>query len=543
MRAFATLSVSLCVLAIISLGVAAPALQQSSYEDRKSPKSIECHEGKRYYEDEHGKIEECYKYKDDPKKDLHQESYKPEECQKGKRYYKGEDGKKEDCHKYKYNYDPKEDFLRGSPKPMECHKGKRYYKRDGKIEECRKYKHDSKKDSLRVRAGSFLSPNNTVPSVIPQVGGNHGNVVVSDDGADVSYDIYNKESELGYGYDVFYYDDAGYDGTTLTTGTTTTMLTSIQWQSITAESTESASPEVIPDGEDLTAVPPTTALLSGLLNVSFEVKDPALPQILIKNASHLSTTSTSASTTFHPTSVFDAAPSAPHPTANTHLPFNSSPSHSTIGHLSASLSTHAPTSQRPSSPIPHHPPGPLPSHSISHDSNSSDTSRPSPFHQHPPPKSNNAHSGPSVAQIFFEALGGVIGLVVVLAVARCFYIYRKTPASRRPPTPDIGEVERTMALLRPGRILNLGDRAVPPPPYQPAPDYDSVVATPSIGTSTTTNLSPACSTPTGVTQTRSVFPVSVPASASTSSSVPTPQSQESIPPNLPYRPPAVQVSV
>lgn len=71
--------------------------------------------------------------------------------------------------------------------------------------------------------------------------------------------------------------------------------------------------------------------------------------------------------------------------------------------------------------------------------------------------------------------------------------------NRRPSTPEIGEVERTLALLRPGRVLNLGDRIIPPPPYQRAPDYDSVVSSsaggtestdrhPSTSTNTTANL-------------------------------------------------------
>lgn len=89
---------------------------------------------------------------------------------------------------------------------------------------------------------------------------------------------------------------------------------------------------------------------------------------------------------------------------------------------------------------------------------------------HPPSK------GPSVAQIFFEVIGGVAGTVVLLALLRCIYVYRKTPANRRPPTPEVAQVDRTMALLRtvPWR---LPPDPPPPPPYQHAPDYTAVTCT------------------------------------------------------------------
>ena len=81
---------------------------------------------------------------------------------------------------------------------------------------------------------------------------------------------------------------------------------------------------------------------------------------------------------------------------------------------------------------------------------------------------------PNVAQIFFEVIGGVAGAVVLLAILRCIYVYRKTPSSRRPPTPEVAQIDRTLALLRTIPWRPPPDPP-PPPPYQPAPDYGAVV--------------------------------------------------------------------
>lgn len=66
MRAFTTVSVSLCLFAFFSLSFAAPAFDGH----KKSIKPAECEKGKRFYKDEHGKNVECHKFKDS-KKDFH----------------------------------------------------------------------------------------------------------------------------------------------------------------------------------------------------------------------------------------------------------------------------------------------------------------------------------------------------------------------------------------------------------------------------------------------------------------------------------------
>ncbi|KAF8529086.1 hypothetical protein BU17DRAFT_80242 [Hysterangium stoloniferum] len=87
-----------------------------------------------------------------------------------------------------------------------------------------------------------------------------------------------------------------------------------------------------------------------------------------------------------------------------------------------------------------------------------------------------ASNGPRIAQIFFEVLGGIAGLVVLLAISRCIYIYKRTPASRRTPPPEIREVDRALALFRRVPFSLLPDRP-PPPPYQPPPpEYNAVTA-------------------------------------------------------------------
>jgi len=85
---------------------------------------------------------------------------------------------------------------------------------------------------------------------------------------------------------------------------------------------------------------------------------------------------------------------------------------------------------------------------------------------------HSSKKGPNVAQIFFEVLGAVAGALVLLALLRCLYVYKRTPANRCPPTPEVGEVDRTLALLRnPPRL----DEPPPPPPYQHAPEYDTLM--------------------------------------------------------------------
>lgn len=293
----------------------------------------------------------------------------------------------------------------------------------------------------------------------------------------------------------------------------------------------------------------------------FLCREPAFEVVAISQ--NTSTTSSSKSSFFHPTSAFDAAPSHSNSqaaAATPHLPFSSSLLLSTpIGHHSTPQSTHAPMTQFSSTsgaPFPHHPPNPNPS--SSQQPNSSNTPFHPPFHPHPSPSTPTPHSkssGPSVTQIFFEVLGGVVGLAILLAIVRCIYVYRKTPSSRGSPTPEVGEVERTLALLRPGRILNLGDRIIPPPPYQNAPDYDTIVGSssggnespntyPSPDASTTANI-PSGTTPTiNIPNDTPILQTSISASDASASgsnlnAISTPRLPVSIPPNSTGRPPDV----
>jgi len=86
-----------------------------------------------------------------------------------------------------------------------------------------------------------------------------------------------------------------------------------------------------------------------------------------------------------------------------------------------------------------------------------------------------ASRGPSIAQIFFEVLGGIAGLVVLLAISRCIYIYKRTPASRRP-SPEIREVDRALALFRRVPLHLLPERPPPPPYPPPPPEYNAITA-------------------------------------------------------------------
>ena len=98
----------------------------------------------------------------------------------------------------------------------------------------------------------------------------------------------------------------------------------------------------------------------------------------------------------------------------------------------------------------------------------------------PMPTRSSAHGQPVVA-IVFEVLAGAAGLFIVLALARCLYSYKRTPARDR-----IGallnrhRLEREMEELERDRMARIS-RALepyrwrpPPPPYQHAPAYDSV---------------------------------------------------------------------
>ncbi|PIL37326.1 hypothetical protein GSI_01019 [Ganoderma sinense ZZ0214-1] len=96
---------------------------------------------------------------------------------------------------------------------------------------------------------------------------------------------------------------------------------------------------------------------------------------------------------------------------------------------------------------------------------------------------SSAHGQPVVA-IVFEVLAGAAGLFIVLALARCLYSYKRTPArdrigallNRHRLEREMEEMERDR-MARISRALEPYRWRPPPPPYQHAPEYDSVVNT------------------------------------------------------------------
>ncbi|RDX53900.1 hypothetical protein OH76DRAFT_1399057 [Lentinus brumalis] len=117
-----------------------------------------------------------------------------------------------------------------------------------------------------------------------------------------------------------------------------------------------------------------------------------------------------------------------------------------------------------------------------------------PFMPHPVPTrpvggphSSSSH-GQSAVAIVFEVLAGALGLFVLLALGRCWYSYRRVP-----PPDRIGallsrhQLEREMEeqqrdrMERVSRAMEAYRWRPPPPPYQPAPAYETVAATDSDG--------------------------------------------------------------
>ncbi|OSD04648.1 hypothetical protein PYCCODRAFT_1424028 [Trametes coccinea BRFM310] len=125
---------------------------------------------------------------------------------------------------------------------------------------------------------------------------------------------------------------------------------------------------------------------------------------------------------------------------------------------------HTSFSPSPGHPITHHfPPNPPPT--------AAPISTPAPA----------AKSQPPIA-IAFEVLGGIIALLVLLGLARCFIVWRRTPARDRiAALVDRHQLEREMEeqererMERLSRALEARRWRPPPPPYQPAPEYEEVV--------------------------------------------------------------------
>ncbi|KAI0375851.1 hypothetical protein BV20DRAFT_19295 [Pilatotrama ljubarskyi] len=115
-----------------------------------------------------------------------------------------------------------------------------------------------------------------------------------------------------------------------------------------------------------------------------------------------------------------------------------------------------------------------------------------PFTHHfppPPAPTSPPHSAPAQSQsgqppiaIAFEVLGGVIALGILVGLARCYIVWRRTPprdriaalVHRHQLEREMEEQERER-IARLSRALEARRWRPPPPPYQPAPDYEAVV--------------------------------------------------------------------
>ncbi|KZS97630.1 hypothetical protein SISNIDRAFT_546711 [Sistotremastrum niveocremeum HHB9708] len=88
--------------------------------------------------------------------------------------------------------------------------------------------------------------------------------------------------------------------------------------------------------------------------------------------------------------------------------------------------------------------------------------------RHPPGRSH----GQSGWIIALEVLGALIGCGLVFLLGRCFHSYRKTPQYQHARQESIEEIRQQM---RDGLRSRLLASRPPPPPYQPAPAYDTIV--------------------------------------------------------------------
>ncbi|CDO73743.1 hypothetical protein BN946_scf185015.g71 [Trametes cinnabarina] len=119
----------------------------------------------------------------------------------------------------------------------------------------------------------------------------------------------------------------------------------------------------------------------------------------------------------------------------------------------------------PGHPITHHFPPPSPPPTVA-----------------PPSRPVPADKGQPPIAIAFEVLGGVIALLVLLGLLRCFIVWRRTPprdriaalVSRHQLEREMEEQERER-IERLSRALEARRWRPPPPPYQPAPQYEEVV--------------------------------------------------------------------
>ncbi|TDL29235.1 hypothetical protein BD410DRAFT_892572 [Rickenella mellea] len=105
-----------------------------------------------------------------------------------------------------------------------------------------------------------------------------------------------------------------------------------------------------------------------------------------------------------------------------------------------------------------------------------------PAHTHhipPSPTPTSTRHGISPAGILFSAIGGVVGLAVVLALLRCLYKYKRTPhRDRIAALLDRHRLDRELREMEEERITGHRPGVIvpPPPPYICAPNYDEAIA-------------------------------------------------------------------
>jgi len=143
-------------------------------------------------------------------------------------------------------------------------------------------------------------------------------------------------------------------------------------------------------------------------------------------------------------------------------------SHHSFPHSSRSTSSHSFLPRPTPLPAPH--PTPFhPSVFHPHPSSSAVPDRPIPPH----------HKSQTPIIIFFEVLGGIALLVVIVSFIRCFYVYKSTPKQdriaailqRHQLQRELEDIERnTQVSRRHGRFPSILE---PAPPYvPPPPSYD-----------------------------------------------------------------------
>lgn len=127
-------------------------------------------------------------------------------------------------------------------------------------------------------------------------------------------------------------------------------------------------------------------------------------------------------------------------------------------------------------------------HPLPHSTWTQSHTRSIPHHPRPttplaaPQSSSPPSRGQSGVAIAFEVLGGALALILLITLGRCYYSYRKTPPrdrigallSRHQLEREIEEMERDR-VERVRAALEAYRWRPPPPPYQPAPAYETVM--------------------------------------------------------------------